>query len=502
MKLIKVFLVIALLVSTINPSYAEVFEAETNVEVDGYTAKISGTADCNEGTEVSVMVVRPGKDICSVVEDSKANKENLLNNNVVCIAQAYVNDEKEFEFTCNFDKGEKSGIYTLRVQVYGEAEVREKIIVFENAERIETAKEIVKSNNLNELKTGLEEYATELDVTAGEEYITFSDEEKEYILKNILAETTDKEKVFVSSVEEISEVREVKDLDKEELKKYIENGDVVGVEYSDLSEYSKLTSLKKDVLVADLYKRLKNVQTPDELKNEFSKALSEAKKPAQTGGSTGGGGGSSTGSFTVTGDYNMGQNTNPEKPYIIDVPQNEGFIDMENTAWAKEAVLTLYEKGIVNGRGENMFCPGEVVTREEFLKMIVESLNIIGISEENKTFSDVDSNAWYSHYVDTGVGCGIINGVSETEFGVGQPIKREDMATMIYRAVKYAEFNIYEVSDVTFTDADEISEYAKEAVKALSSAKVINGMEDGSFMPKKTATRAEATVMLYNLLYR
>ena len=85
---------------------------------------------------------------------------------------------------------------------------------------------------------------------------------------------------------------------------------------------------------------------------------------------------------------------------------------------------------------------------------------------------------------------------------MGQPIKREDMATMLYRAIKYAEVNLYEVSDVEFTDETEISEYAKESVKVLASAKVINGMNDGSFMPKKTATRAEAAVMLYNLLYR
>ena len=217
MKIMKLFLVIALLICTMNVSYAESIEPETNVEVNGYSVKITGTADCDEGTEVSVMVVHPGKDIFSVVEDSKADKETLLNNNVVCIGQTYVDDENSFEFTCNFDKDEKSGIYTLRVQVYGEAEVRESSIVFENAGRIETAKEIIKSENLNELKAGLDEYATELDVSAGEEYITFLDKEKEYVLNRILAEKTDKETVFKSSVEEIGKIHEMKAFDKEEI---------------------------------------------------------------------------------------------------------------------------------------------------------------------------------------------------------------------------------------------------------------------------------------------
>ena len=76
------------------------------------------------------------------------------------------------------------------------------------------------------------------------------------------------------------------------------------------------------------------------------------------------------------------------------------------------------------------------------------------------------------------------------------------MATILYRAVKYGEVSLYSVVDTEFTDNMNISEYAMEAVKALSSAKVISGMGDGSFMPKNTATRAEAAVMLYNLLYR
>ena len=175
---------------------------------------------------------------------------------------------------------------------------------------------------------------------------------------------------------------------------------------------------------------------------------------------------------------------------------------MEQTPWAKTAVDTLYERGIINGRFENMFYPQETVTREEFLKIVIESLNVVGISEENKSFADVNQDAWYSHYVDTGVGCGIINGISETEFGVGMPITRQDMAAILYRAVQYAEVNLYLVEDNTFTDEDDISDYAKDAIKELSSANVINGMDDGSFMPKNTATRAEAAVMLYNLLYR
>ena len=50
---------------------------------------------------------------------------------------------------------------------------------------------------------------------------------------------------------------------------------------------------------------------------------------------------------------------------------------------------------------------------------------------------------------------------------------------------------------INFTDADSIAEYAAEAVDTLQQAGIINGMEDGSFAPAATATRAQAAKILY-----
>ena len=42
--------------------------------------------------------------------------------------------------------------------------------------------------------------------------------------------------------------------------------------------------------------------------------------------------------------------------------------------------------------------------------------------------------------------------------------------------------------------------YAKEAVKSLAGAKIISGMEDGSFAPMESATRAQTAKMVYELM--
>ena len=51
-----------------------------------------------------------------------------------------------------------------------------------------------------------------------------------------------------------------------------------------------------------------------------------------------------------------------------------------------------------------------------------------------------------------------------------------------------------------FADDEQISDYAKEAVEALAAAGIISGSENGEFMPKKNATRAETAKILDGFL--
>ena len=51
-----------------------------------------------------------------------------------------------------------------------------------------------------------------------------------------------------------------------------------------------------------------------------------------------------------------------------------------------------------------------------------------------------------------------------------------------------------------FTDMNETSVYAVDAVSALYNLGVINGMSDSEFAPLKNATRAEAAKIVYGIL--
>ena len=96
---------------------------------------------------------------------------------------------------------------------------------------------------------------------------------------------------------------------------------------------------------------------------------------------------------------------------------------------------------------------------------------------------------------------GVVNGVSETEFGVGKYITREDMAVMIYRAVKASGMDVEIIVEnpAELSDMDSVSDYAKEAVEFMIEKGAINGI-NGEFRPKDYATRAQTAQMLYQII--
>lgn len=218
---------------------------------------------------------------------------------------------------------------------------------------------------------------------------------------------------------------------------------------------------------------------------EYTLAVSVASSSNGGSGSSGGGGGSSGGgSIYIPDDIKQ----DSEQPAAQDKVMI--FDDVSGDFWGYEAIKKLYDKGIINGVSENSFEPEALVTRGEFIKMLTLLFGIEP-SEEESGFEDVNGH-WARTYVAAAAVAGIVNGKTDGSFGVDDSISRQDTAVMIYRILKPEEAS----SDKEFSDADEIEDYAIEAVKALSGLGLINGYEDGSFRPGANLTRAEAAAML------
>lgn len=258
-----------------------------------------------------------------------------------------------------------------------------------------------------------------------------------------------------------------------------------------------------NTLSSELKKVASNIKNASQLETKYDeiaeKIETEKNKEETGGGSSGGsGGGSSSGrgnsnrndvSGVVTNDLLPSENTNE----VI----TETFHDLNTVSWAKEAICYLADKNVLNGRENGLFYPDDLVTREEFVKMITLALHILDDSAETG-FTDVECGRWSYPYIASGVAAAIINGVSEQKFAPEAFITRQDMAVIVFRAAQCMKLELS--GTAAFSDENEISDYAKNAVSHLAGTGIVNGVGNGLFAPKDAVTRAQAAKIIYELV--
>lgn len=184
---------------------------------------------------------------------------------------------------------------------------------------------------------------------------------------------------------------------------------------------------------------------------------------------------------------------------VAGTEQLASFEDVEGH-WAKSSIAFLAVLGIVQGQGEGLFDPEGDVTRAAFVQMLV---NAFGLQTEEavSSFSDVEEGAWYAAAVASAEKLGLITGKGNGEFGVNDPITRQDAAVILHRILvaAEAETSADDASAEAFTDQDSISGYAKNAVAEVQLAGILRGRADGSFDPNGLVTRAEAATIVQRL---
>ncbi len=173
------------------------------------------------------------------------------------------------------------------------------------------------------------------------------------------------------------------------------------------------------------------------------------------------------------------------------------YSDVPADSWYAEYVRKLTDLGIVNGKSDSLFEPEARITRAEFVKMIAEAsgaeISPDGGAEAASQFDDVAADAWYAPYVAWAAEEGIVQGVTSSEFRPQDPVTRQDMAVIICRCADACGIVLsQDEPQIVFSDAEEISLYARDAANRLQRAGIIDGRDDGSFAPEQTATRAEA----------
>lgn len=178
------------------------------------------------------------------------------------------------------------------------------------------------------------------------------------------------------------------------------------------------------------------------------------------------------------------------------IEYNKTFADIKYH-WAKGYVESMAAKQIVNGKAENIFAPDDDMTRAEFAKIIVNAMEL-DLNKYSGSFEDVKAGDWFADYVQTAFDNKLINGkLAGKVFDPNGKITREEMMTIIGRAIGKEGAADADTILKSFKDGDKVSSYAKEYVSLLIEEKLVNGYPDGTLKPANSITRAEAAKIVY-----
>ena len=174
--------------------------------------------------------------------------------------------------------------------------------------------------------------------------------------------------------------------------------------------------------------------------------------------------------------------------------------------WAESYILSLVEKGVIQGMGDGTFRPNAPVTRAQFIKMMATAEGVSSFEDLPEVdFADVPAGSWFTGPIRWAVAQGIASGRSRTTFAPDENITRQEMAVMLHRYYgRTSQETEAALSDTApeptvFADDGDISEWAADAVRAVTAAGLMNGFLESDrsfFYPSRNTTRAEAAKVI------
>lgn len=198
--------------------------------------------------------------------------------------------------------------------------------------------------------------------------------------------------------------------------------------------------------------------------------------------------------------------------------------------WAETTIVTIADKGIVNGVTNTQFMPDGEVTRAQYLKMIMEATGLKTAPVRRGECLDANNGQWYGPYLQSALDAGLIpepmvagykeevkyeldengNAISSKVIYSGAfngelPITREEMAVLTQYVYQYTRTiltnkPVVENKKKTFNDADKINDWAKTSVVQAVANGFMDGMDNNLFNPGYTATRAQAATVILRVI--
>ncbi|GBG07042.1 putative S-layer protein [Paenibacillus agaridevorans] len=180
------------------------------------------------------------------------------------------------------------------------------------------------------------------------------------------------------------------------------------------------------------------------------------------------------------------------------------FDDIDHVShWAGRAIGVIAANGIVNGKAEGRFDPDAPVTRAQFAAMLAR-LYQLNLKDFSQPFHDINETDWFSPYAAAAATSGLINGRANGTFGPNDAITRAEMAVLAGRAIRlfHQETDSHQAGNELsqYVDISGLTESMANDIALAVSEQIIAGVSSNKMQPNGTATRAQASVVIYRLL--
>ncbi|WP_256760911.1 choice-of-anchor I family protein [Cohnella sp. WQ 127256] len=193
---------------------------------------------------------------------------------------------------------------------------------------------------------------------------------------------------------------------------------------------------------------------------------------------------------------------NGSSKYVIGYNKQQ-FTDT-TSSFAEDYITYLAARGVIGGIGNNKFAPANKITRADLIVILARLANADLSINSASSFTDVDSDRYYSKSIQWAVDNGIAGGTGQDLFDPLAFVTREQLVTLIARYVAFMNFTLpRNVDAITFVDQGKVPAYATNALRVVQQAGMISGKTSAGqtlFAPKDTATRAETAKILAILM--
>jgi len=119
--------------------------------------------------------------------------------------------------------------------------------------------------------------------------------------------------------------------------------------------------------------------------------------------------------------------------------RNTVFSDIPKESSESGLIQSAFEKGIVTGYKDGTFRPNDPVTRGQFAAFIDRAYGKYLPNNSNIEFKDVPKTLSSHDAIKKLAGAGIATGYKDGTFKPNETLTKEDLATFMYRTVKYLE---------------------------------------------------------------